>query len=289
MRIYSEVVSIRARKQDGQPYVHDFESPAEIHGRSDGSVVIKGRKPLWGTDRNGETWLANPSLAVYVNPKRKRRKKMARRRSKRTGQYLKGGSAPRRRRSPSKRRRRAPARRRRRRRRNPGNPGLPPLNPPRRRRGRRRFRFAGLTFPPMQRLAGGVAGMALARMAPGYLGRMLPMLPTAGVPGLAVRAATAVLLGQVASQFMGRTIGEDVAYGGMLSVADDAVQMYVLPQLGIGAYLDQPGMGAYLEHGAELGQYLSPGARMPAMPEEVFEASGGGDAMVSRLDANQRL
>lgn len=242
----------------------------------------------------------NPGLAIVSNPPKKRRKTaMARRMPPRhrsgpkKGQFRKRAGGSRKRRT--------------RRRRNPGGQtfsaptksmrAAPRSNPPRRRRrrsgggGRKLF---GFKFPPIKTVAAGTAGMALSRIVPGYAARFLPMIPTAGPLGLVVRAFAAVLVGNIGGRFLGRAVGDAMAFGGLIAVADDAAALYVYPMIGVpgasagmGAYLDE-GLGAYVPTG--VGSYLSPGATLPyssGLSGLVYQ--GEEDAGVGRLDAGNRL
>ena len=202
---------------------------------------------------------------------------MARRRLPPRG---KGGRFRKRRSSPRRRRRTTYRSRRRRR-----NPTYAP-NPPRRRRARRGgFKLFGLSFPPIARVGAGVAGIVVARATPGVIGNVLPAVPMVGPMGLLLRAAAAVVVGDIAGRFMGRSFGQDMAFGGLLAVADDAAQMY-LPQFGLGAFLGpDAGMGAFLDPG--VGQYMNPGAALP--PPGDFALPHATDTTVGRLSVDNRL
>lgn len=54
VKIYDEVIDIRAIKGDNsnfpnQPFIHEFKgkTKAGVYGLADGSILIKGKKPLW--------------------------------------------------------------------------------------------------------------------------------------------------------------------------------------------------------------------------------------------------
>ena len=104
-------------------------------------------------------------------------------------------------------------------------------NPPRRRRRTRRgMRLFNMAVPPVRDLVAASGGMVLSKTAPAFLQRFIP-LPMTGIAGLATRAAVSLLAGSLASRFAGRRTGEMVTFGGMLAVADDALSMFVYPQL----------------------------------------------------------
>lgn len=217
---------------------------------------------------------------------------MARRRDAR-GRFLKRGRATRRRRrrnapvlavNPRRRRRRtrryaratrhAPRRimyrrRRRSRRRNPG-------------RSRRLLGGMMGLIPPPRRILAGAAGAAATRIVPAVAARYFPAIPTSGIAGLAVKAAGAVIGGAIVSRFYSRQIGEDMALGGLIVVADEAARTFVYPSLPL------PGLQAYL------GQYLSPGATVPQIPSSFGEDMDSYDDLSgfdvpSRLDVDERL
>jgi hypothetical protein len=89
---------------------------------------------------------------------------------------------------------------------------------------------------------------------------------------------------------MGRQFGEDVAFGAILGVADDAARMYVYPAVGLSAYLE-PSLSAYLQPG--MGQYLSPGATIPALGDMNYDFNEDVDVgaidLPARLNPNNRL
>ena len=151
------------------------------------------------------------------------------------------------------------------------------------------MRLFNMAVPPVRDLVAASGGMVLSKTAPAFLQRFIP-LPMTGIAGLATRAAVSLLAGSLASRFAGRRTGEMVTFGGMLAVADDALSMFVYPQLfgmapTTGAYIDTAPMGAYLPAGVgagnTVGQYLSPGASVPTMGSSI--------ATASRLDASERL
>lgn len=48
VEIYPNVVEIQAVKHDGNLYQHDFDGDEKIYGLPDGSLLIRGRRRLWG-------------------------------------------------------------------------------------------------------------------------------------------------------------------------------------------------------------------------------------------------
>jgi hypothetical protein len=167
----------------------------------------------------------------------------------------------------------------------------------RRHAGRRRRRNPGIStrklsglIPPFKRIAAGVAGATATRLIPNLIAKQFPQLPTSGAGGLAVKAAGAVLGGLILGKILGKQIGDDVALGGLIVVADEAARTWA-PQVGIPmeAYLD-PGMNAYLSPD-DMGAYLAPGATVPSLPEDLSgdydDLSGAGAP--DRLDADSRL
>lgn len=78
--------------------------------------------------------------------------------------------------------------------------------------------------------AGVVAGKALARMVP----TMVPQLPKTGPLGLAVQAATAVLVGWAASDVLRlpRDVARSLLAGGLSAPLETAAVAYRIPILG---------------------------------------------------------
>jgi len=154
-------------------------------------------------------------------------------------------------------------------------------------------KILGMSFPPIKRVAGGLVGLAAARALPGYAKRFLPVSLQGGVGDLLLGALSGMVAGMAASKVMGKQFGEDVAFGAILGVADDAARMYVYPAVGLSAYLE-PNLGAYLSPRG-LNQYLSPGATIASMGnlEYDFQEDGGDDLSAvdvpSRLDSRNRL
>ena len=163
---------------------------------------------------------------------------------------------------------------------------------PSRRRGARRnpptFGAVRRLIPGPKRIVAGVAGAVASRMIPGYAARWLPQIPVDGVGGLVVRAAAAIGAGWVAGQFLGNQIGEDMAFGGLVTVADEAGRMYIYPQIGLAAYLD-PSLHAYLD--PRLGQYMGPGNLLPTATDvlDLDELNTVTDYEASRLDPANRF
>lgn len=189
-----------------------------------------------------------------------------------------------------KRRTYAAARTRRRPRRNP---------PRRRRRGIARYAPRALApfVPDLKTVGYAALGGAATRVVPGYMLRFLPGLPAAGAGALAVKAAGATLAGWLGSMVLGRQAGSAMALGGYVLVADEAFRAYVAPRIGLGAYLDDGGMSAYLDQG--MSQYLAPGATVPMLTSgsdmgnmydytEDFDDLSG-EYTVSRLDPGERF
>ena len=255
---------------------------------------MKKNPPLWGM-RGGEVWMlneptgtrkrprrarTNPALALYGNPAEG--EDMARKRDGR-GRFLK------RHRKAGKRRRRVvryaganpPAHRRRRSTRRASS---------RRHARRNPGRFGGMRrlMPGPKRIVAGVAGAVASRMIPGYTSQWLPQIPSDGVGGLVVRAAAAIGAGWLAGKFLGAQIGEDMAFGGLVTVADDAGRMYLYPQLGLSAYLD-PNLHAYLQPG--IGQYMGPGNMLPTAGDlvELEDLTSVTDYEATRLDPSNRF
>jgi hypothetical protein len=132
----------------------------------------------------------------------------------------------------------------------------------RRTRRRRNPSFlGGSLLPPINRIGAGAAGAIVSGIVPGYVAKFAPQIPRTGPAGMAVRAATGVLLGKVAQKFMGRQFGEDFALGALIAVADEAFGVYAAPYMGMGSYLN-----------SYLNQYMAPGASL--MPEDGEELSG---------------
>jgi len=142
----------------------------------------------------------------------------------------------------------------------------------------------GSLIPPPKRIVAGVAGAAATRVIPAIASRYFPMIPSTGIAGLAVKAAAAVVGGAAVARFYNRQIGEDMALGGLIVVADEAARTMLYPSIPL------PGLSAFLG----MGQYLSPGATVPALPAsfgEDFDAYDdlSGFDVPSRLDADERL
>jgi hypothetical protein len=148
-----------------------------------------------------------------------------------------------------------------------------------------------MKFPPIKRVAGGLVGLAAARSLPGYVKRYLPAsLQMGGASDLILGALSGMVAGMLAGKFMGAQFGEDVTFGAILGVADDAARIYVYPAVGLSAYLE-PQLNAYLQPG--LSQYLSPGARIPALGDMNYDFNEGDDMgaadLPSRLDPRERI
>jgi len=229
-------------------------------------------------------WLLNPPTKKNKRRKRTARKArtMKRKRSKRTGRFLKGGGGSRKR-SSRRRRRNAPAA--------PSPPSTPNTHRnanPRRRRARRAARattrFFGVSIPSAQTLLAGVAGMAAVRTLPGIIGANFPMLPTVGPAGIAVRAAVALFGGRLVAAGAGTKAGKDFTLGGLLSVADELSRTYILPAVGLGAYVTP----AY--DGDPFGTYLPAVVGAAAVGDVGNDAiSPGRSVAPSRLDPANRF
>jgi len=225
---------------------------------------------------------------IYLdNPRRRRR-------SRRRGKSLRG--APRDARGRllprGSRRRRARRRARRTYRRNPGQLAVYGLPNPRRRRGRRYRRTYRRNPGGLGRLLRGgyvaqlrrdlpdvgwaVAGTVATRIVPAQIARFAPNLverfPVAWNYGSKLLSAIAVsrVIGMVA----GSRAESAARLGGLLAVANEAASQYVLPMVGLGAYLEAP-LGAYLDAPA-LGDYGS-GATIP------YELGDYGESRPARL------
>jgi len=150
--------------------------------------------------------------------------------------------------------------------------------------------FSGMKrlIPGPKRIVAGVAGAVASRMIPGYASQWLPQIPSDGIGGLVVRAAAAIGGGWLAGKFLGAQVGEDFAFGGLITVADEAGRLYVYPQLGLSAYLD-PQLHAYLD--PRLGQYMGPGNMLPTSGDlvELEDLSSVTDYEATRLDPSNRF
>lgn len=199
--------------------------------------------------------------AALRRKKRGGARKATKRRRRRA--VAKKSNPPRRRRKTVAARKRAPARRRRRsssrRRRNPGGGTIV-----------RQFTQGA------QDALGVVAGKALARMIP----TVVPQLPKAGVVGLGVQAATAVLVGFGASKFLGREVGRMVLAGGLSAPLETAVVAFRVPFLGTAldpvastAAVAAASMGAYVPRrvgsGRPLAAYVNPNGGLGSMLPHV--------------------
>jgi len=176
-------------------------------------------------------------VEVVENPRRKRRRRYtAKQRS-----YGFGGKRRARRTRPRRRR----------------NPGLSVLagNPKRRtrrvRRARRTVRgyvvprrrrrnpalgglFGTIDFQAVLFVTGGALGV---KVLPGMVQRWFPMLPTAGMMGMAVRAGTVLLLG-VGTKMLtnSKQRATQVVTGGLAVLALEAWDTWAAPMLGLGEY-----------------------------------------------------
>lgn len=149
-------------------------------------------------------------------------------------------------------------------------------------------------IPPVRQIAEGALGAAATRMIPALAANYIsPAIPTHGPAGYAVKAGAALLAGMAGSAVLGPQSGRNIAAGGFIILADQVLRENVYPSLPVplGAYLGHEGMGAYL------GQYLNPGAVLPALPGshdlgdymDVEDGEFGSMDQPSRLDANERL
>lgn len=150
-------------------------------------------------------------------------------------------------------------------------------------------------MPPVKRIMAGAAGAAAARIVPGFINRMVPMVPTVGPVGLVVKALGVTLMGGLVRRFMGPQFAEDFTFGGFVVVADEAARAYLYPAVGISGYMDDTAtVGAYLNG---VGAYLTPGATLPALGgpggfadiNDYGPLSGAFDQPGSRLDSSNRL
>ncbi len=314
--VYPQVESVFARKADGQLYRHDFASRAPLMGQADGSLRIPGRPRKWARI-DEDDWMVNPPRSRARGRKktarRGRRRKLSRARgnpalaiygagnpggtaasggttmSKRRnskGRFVKGQGRARRR---SSRRRHtiraaAPARRRSHRR-------------TARRRGYRRnprilSGFTGLV-PPMKTLLAGVGGATATRLITKQAERFLP----AGIMGnaagrAAVGAASAIAGGYLGGLMLGRKVGADMAAGGLIVMADELTRAYLLPAMGLSAYIDDGGISAFVDDG--MSSYIDESTQVDALPEgdafaEYMDDDLAGMETPSRLDPAGRL
>lgn len=276
------------------------------------------KAPLWGYDENDEIWLLNEPTATRHHRAAPRRTRKTRKRARRartnpalalygsnpTGGEMarardsRGRFLKRRRGKGRKHTRRVVYRRRSHARRNP-----PAHHRPRRHRSHYRRRharrnpsvrgaFSGMRrlIPGPKRIVSGMAGAVATRVIPGYAARWFPQIPTAGIAGMVVRAASAIGAGWLAGRFFGAQVGEDMAFGGLITVADDLGQAYLYPAIGLpmGAYLD-PSLHAYLDPG--MGQYLAPGSALPMLSQslDVDELGQEIDDTADRLNVANRF
>lgn len=163
-------------------------------------------------------------VEVVENPKKRKRRRMTAKQRKYFGK-----------------RRKTTKRRSRRR-----NPGLAVLSNPRRRRRSRsysvtRYRrrrnpglgglFGTVDVPAVMFVAGGALGV---RILPGMVQKFLPMLPTAGIAGLAVKAGTVLVLGMGTKMITGsKQRATQVVTGGLAILAIELFDMYAAPALGL--------------------------------------------------------
>jgi hypothetical protein len=177
--------------------------------------------------------------------------------------------------------------RRRRVRRNPGG-------------GRRMFGGLLAGVPPLKRIAAGAAGAAAVRIIPGYLSRLMPtgadgqpMIPTTGIVGIGVKALGSLLMGGLASRFLGKQFGEDFTFGAFVVLADEAARAYIYPPMGLNAYLyDDTGVAAYLSPGQTVPSLGGPGGYYN--PDDYGYGSQGSPSLsgteeCGRLNADNRL
>lgn len=212
----------------------------------------------------------NEVIEVVRNPRRKKRRRYT---AKQRAAGFGGRSA---------KSRRAPRRARPRRR----NPMLASLGNPRRRRNspRRRPRYTVTGVARRRRrnprlgpfninLAAAAwvgAGVLSTQILPRIGQRFWSGLPTSGVAGYAVKVASAVVAGMVVGKITNRNNGMLVTAGGLSMVLVDLFRQYALPHVpflsgvandggtmttqelrdvyGVGAYVDAPGMAAYVEN-----------------------------------------
>lgn len=121
-------------------------------------------------------------------------------------------------------------------------------------------------------MGAGVAGAVVTRSLPGLISRVAPV-PTTGATGLAIRAAAGLVAGHLVGKFMGAQVGEDFAFGALISVGDEAFHLYAAPSLGLSSYL-APSMGTYLAPGANLPRALPPSRGLHGVPTPTrFDAA----------------
>jgi len=132
-------------------------------------------------------------------------------------------------------------------------------------------RIMGL-IPPVKRIAFGAVGAASTRLLPGLAAQYIgPQVPTFGPAGLAIKALAAVLAGFAGKKLLGNQAGEDICFGGLITVLDEGARSYVYPQipgLPMAAYLD-PSVSAYLDPSVGM---IGPGAIL----DDQFDGLGAG-------------
>lgn len=302
--VYPQVETIFARKRDGQLYRHDFDSDAPLIGQADGSLKIPGSPRKWAVV-DGERWMVNPpkqgrprrnpQLAIYAaagaaNPPGEGGATMARRRN-RKGQFTKGGGGGKRRR---RRTYRASVAHRRSRRKG--------YRRSHRRRGYRRNPpvMSGIKgmIPSMRTLGEGVLGATATRFITRQAERFLPAQLTGNTIGrVAIGAASAIAGGFLGSMVLGRQSGQNMAAGGLIVMADELTRAYVLPAVGLSAYVDDGGISAFVGDGEGVAGWVDaddidalPGGEGGELEQWMDDDDGIGEAYLpSRLDTNSRL
>jgi hypothetical protein len=123
-------------------------------------------------------------------------------------------------------------------------------------------------------------------LLPGTLRRFVPIPTKAESPAIYYlsKLATATGLGWLVGRFASKHAGRMVLTGGVLSIASEVAQDFVIGPMGLSTYIDG-GMGSDDEMGTYLPDsgmgYLSPGVTVGDM--------GDDETMVTRLDPNRRL
>ena len=320
--VYPAVEAIFARKKNGQLYRHDFETAAPLIGEPDGSLRIPGRPKKWAVI-DGEPWMVNGpvvkprrrkagrrrkgrakrnhALAVYALANRPEGNKDMARRRNRKGRFTKTSSRAtsprRRRRSPRAVYLRSTARR---------------INP-RRRARRRSYRrnppvmggFLGRLVPPLGPIVTSVAGATATRLVANQAEAYFPSLVvSAGPQGapvenkmgrLAIKIASALLVGFAGGMVLGKARGSQLAAGGLVIVTDELVRSEVLPRIGLSEYVEPyEVVGEFItsgggDSGEVPGQAMLSDGGYDDDDLSAFMDDGMGDFVPGRLSPASRL
>jgi len=166
-----------------------------------------------------------------------------------------------------------------------------------RRRGtRRRYRrnppissgVKGLV-PPLKSLAAGVVGATGTRFLTRQAEKFFPAVMASTPARVAAGFVSAIAAGFIASKVMGRQFGNDVAQGGLIVMADELTRAYVLPAVGLSAYIEGDSYIPQLSGQVDDEPDALPGAdSMGDYMDDDF-APMGDVGTVSRLDVSNRL